>query len=845
MTNLQIAKLYVAVNGTAPTAAELATLSASATTAADIMAMVDFTGADNTATLNAAYQAAFGRDADAEGLAYWGAELTAGNVTGATLMEKLLVGADVYVSAGDATIAALNTADKGITANKATVALEIATAGLTATEAATALALVTATDTAAASASVAAVVDAAAAAAQAEADAAAAVGATVVFTAAIDALTGTTGDDIFVGDVQLTSSAADQIAGSAGTDTVKLYTTGAITYPVMSSIESLYIKGANAEADVTALTDVTALELDTFNGLASGTESITLLSTQALTLSNSANAASDDFDVASTAVATHNVTFSKVGNDDTTTANADAIATMDFESASVTSVNLVSTGAATNVVTLENAAALLTTVNLTGDQKIVLDTSAMQATLTTIDASEATGAVILNMGTSVKNTTVTTGSGDDSVTDTSAVNTTVSLGAGNDTFITAAASNTLTVNDSVDGGEGIDTLSVDDAFTADYDDATPADVAVLASFTNFEKLQLNSTLAANFDISKLGFNYLKLADANAVTISGFASNDTIEFGTDFNGAQTGSVTVSMTGATNAGTSSDTLNLVLSADLDHTNGGAAAADNNTIKVDIAGINIINVDANDSNNIDAATTKVDGYTIDLDSTVGAADASLTSIAITGSSAVTYTSTATNDALETVNGSTSTGNLTINLTAFNGTQGNLITTGAGDDVITVANSVTNADIITTGAGADNVVFTAGDSTVAAMDSITDYDATATGDTITTVSALVDVTLATTDVKAAVTGATEITATLLNGFITLSGADVADVDTIAEFASAANIAIGANAEAVAFAFDGDTYVVENTGAGAIDNIVKLTGLTDISVLADTTNVDDAIFIA
>lgn len=90
MTNTQIAKLYLAANaGTTATALDAAILDGSALTAVNALSQTDF--------LNAAYQAAFGRNADAEGLAYWGNRLDNG-LTTTELVDSLVAGAASYVA---------------------------------------------------------------------------------------------------------------------------------------------------------------------------------------------------------------------------------------------------------------------------------------------------------------------------------------------------------------------------------------------------------------------------------------------------------------------------------------------------------------------------------------------------------------------------------------------------------------------------------------------------------------------------------------------------------------------------------------------------------------------------
>ena len=105
----------------------------------------------------------------------------------------------------------------------------------------------------------------------------------------------------------------------------------------------------------------------------------------------------------------------------------------------------------------------LTTLNITGDGNLNI-ASAGTATLTTIDASTATGDLDIDglAGAYKASTavTITTGEGDDSVAG-SAFSDTLSLGDGDDTLAAGDGNDTVTAgdgNDSIDGGNGADSI---------------------------------------------------------------------------------------------------------------------------------------------------------------------------------------------------------------------------------------------------------------------------------------------------------------------------------------------------------------------------------------------------
>jgi len=218
-------------------------------------------------------------------------------------------------------------------------------------------------------------------------------------------------------------------------------------------------------------------------------------------------------------------------------------------------------------------------------------------------------------------------------------------------------------------------------------------------------------------------------------------------------------------------------------------------------------------------------------------GAAETSIDVSGLTVASAVTFTLNGTNAVTTSVVGSTSAD-----------------TIDAG----------TAAETITGGAGDDSFVFADSDSTEASMASITDYTgAAAAGDndtlTIGTTTVLAD---ATEDVSAVGTIFSTTTGTVnaivTDGMLTLSGlaADVALANTLAEMIDIAEAKIagttvtaGVDVVAVAFEFDGNTYVIEGTETGAATDtyttttVLELAGVTGMTM--DSTAAADTILIA
>ena len=320
---------------------------------------------------------------------------------------------------------------------------------------------------------------------------------------------------------------------------------------------------------------------------------------------------------------------------------------------------------------------------------------------------------------------------------------------------------------------------------------------------------------------------LSVLSPSAVDGGGGANTQTM-----FSSNDTSAVVVGMSGATGANTPSDTLNIRLNADL-------ANHSRSQTTVDVAGINIINVNAADRDNTNGATTRDDGYVLDL-----ASDQGVTTINVTGSSLISFTSTASSVGLTTFDASTSTGDLVLNLatgpaqgvsiTGSAGTNtitgtasGDVITGGARADVITGGNG---ADRMAGGAGADTFVFAAGSSGGAPssnnVDSITDFERNL--DVIDHASAITFV--------AGGSGAAGQAIISARGIASFNAADT----TLAQRITAVEAAISATGaptttagEAAIFEFGGDSYVFVSdnaAGVGANDVLVRLTGVTGLT---------------
>lgn len=528
-------------------------------------------------------------------------------------------------------------------------------------------------------------------------------------------------------------------------------------------------------------------------------------------------------------------------------------------------MNVAATG--TNNIGLANAGGALTTVNVSGAGSLAIwGTTA--ATITTFNASAATGNVTADLSASTgANQTVTGGSGNDVLTVDLARNITLDAGAGNDVVTlanpTAAnLSSTVGAADSIKGGDGTDTLSLTAAGFVALAGDTAADRAVISGFEQVRvgAIDADTDVGTGFSaaISAFGVNYLQVngditdsgvATAQTATVSGFTSGATVEFrAANATAATQVALNVGMTGATNAGTPDDLLNLKLNADLiNQATAGAADGESIQIEVGLSGINKLAVSTADRDNTDGATTRDDGYTLTLSN-----DNSLTLLTVTGDRELSFTSTASTAALATVDASGLSGDLILNLATNGLTQGVVVTGGSGANTITgtgFADTITGgarADTITLGAGADTVTGGAGaDTFVVAAANYTAASATAlaaAADTITDFAKASDIiqwgaNLSIVTNGTAVTGTAAINAEGKASF-------TADDDTLVERITAVEAGINAGGAAATgqvayFEFGSDTYVFISQGTdgvGAGDALIKLvgvTGLTDSTITA------------
>lgn len=392
-----------------------------------------------------------------------------------------------------------------------------------------------------------------------------------MLTTGVDNFTGTSGNDTFVADntgATSTFGAADILAGGAGTDSLTIYGTNTTAVAQMSGIENVTVDsmGAGATWNFSTVSGISSLT----NSRAVGASTVTVADGVAVTLSS--NAANNTLQT---------VNFGSTDTSATLTLNkVDASASGVTQSgAAVTTLNIKTTGAASNVGTLTTGATA-TTLNVSGDQNLTITGTAggLAGAAYKIDATNLTGklSVVTADATAAGSATapsvsVIGGSGADTVdirASTASDYTSVSTGAGDDTVKVTNAQITGDATDKLTGGDGTDTLVIDFANTT----ATQA-TDLSSTITGFEKIEvISDNTAAKTATLAMATNKLGISD---ITWSGDAADDFAITGL----AAASTVTIKTSAnAVSAAIGTDTTSDAITFNLDGTTVGTLTATN---------------------------------------------------------------------------------------------------------------------------------------------------------------------------------------------------------------------------------------------------------------------------
>lgn len=517
-------------------------------------------------------------------------------------------------------------------------------------------------------------------------------------TAGTDNVSTTTGNDIINAAAYDSLSAADTITDITSTDndvlTAKYILGGStsnataasatISVGAVKGIETINVGlvDGNTGSDDTVTVDMTnfsgytklinsgsastAVQEDTlkFNNIAAGTT---------LGVTNGDANSRSEFVFVSTATA---------GNSDSATLALNAAKSDKVTIAGIETLTVDGTGTST-LDALTAAAA--TKLVLTGSGKTTItDLGTGSTAVTNIDASAATGGVIVK---GILGATVATITG----------------GSGNDTFGFTAVS-PITTTDTVDGGAGTDTIVFNSSVSGTFSKVTNFEVLDLAAngtTADAESITGITTFKGSSTGGTIGFS--NLASGANVTLTGDTPT-TVTLGAKSTGA-TLNLTLDNTqvSGTQNGVDVTTLTLTNVSTLNLTSSGkgsfAATTDDNTISsINAATINVTGDSALSLTTLGTSTTKVDATA--FTAALIAAGGSTTGVSIAGGTG--------NDSLGGGSGNDTLSGGDGNDTLTGSTGNDSIVGGAGNDIIKAASGqITTNDTIDGGDGTDTIEF------------------------------------------------------------------------------------------------------------------------------------------
>ena len=535
-------------------------------------------------------------------------------------------------------------------------------------------------------------------------------------------MTGTTGADQFSAYINTTTATvgnstltgADSINGGEGIDTLSLVVEGAnaagsFTAAAISGFEKFVIKDVNASGASTY----------DFGSFAGETEVTVDRSTQDVTLSNMA--ADTIVNIKGNAGVTNGAVTAGVAatatsgtlNIDSGTVGTGAVA---YNGAGLATLTINSTGASNSVGAVSTSSAVVTAVNINATTALSMSSLAIGNNATPSDTLTIAGgaANVAAAATTAARAAVVLGTLDSDFTTVNAAGLTVggisatmsatastglTGGAGDDTITTGAGAITGTVN----AGEGTgDRLIL--AASAHMNVTTEG-----AQYTNFEILRLADGQSLDLDMATGStITAIEIVDASAAATSAtdltVAQAAAVTF-VDFNDA----ATIGVKGATTVG-SNDVLNITISDGDTTTSETLIGAATDGADWTIAGVETINIiavddfDADALNNITGLSTLTARGAGDVDIITGAVDMGTNGSVNFGDLTGTVTF---NAAALATNAFAYTGSAGIDTLTDNVVGGNQLTTGAGNDIITLTDKTGGAavTVVTAGAGADAI--------------------------------------------------------------------------------------------------------------------------------------------
>lgn len=610
------------------------------------------------------------------------------------------------------------------------------------------------------------------------------------------------------GNLNLAGAGATQVGVVGSTGFARIDNVGGAALSVSNQNASVNFLGATG----TSL----SLTLDTVGLVA--TKATVTVSSVATTYDMSANNA-------------HVVLGSNSANLNRIAVKATGTNTLDLSAADAARVTQLTVSDTGSVDMSGQALSALTTVTAAnGGIKLVSTNAAQVLNVTTgsgIDTITANGASIKSLDV---------GGGNDIVTlDTGALaaDASVQLGAGNDTLNLEIVP---TAGTTINGGDGIDTLSVNSTVYTIISGFTDSERALISGF---ELLHIRLSVPDNviIDMSRFaGLTELIASDGvqlGTARVTNMVANS--QFTINRPEWSTASGEFRLSYATD--TAADVLNLRLNGFYYENSDAIAVVATNTVQLNAASIETINVVSTGTPSAAATGTAKDG----VNNVLTLNDPALKSLVVTGDQMFTLNTPAGNTQLTSIDASALTatiiigavnqasaqsmnikGSLTVASTLVGGDGDDVIVGGAGDDILTGGKG---ADTLTGGGGADLFTFqaTSGAATSGAVfgqpDVITDFVVGTDRLRFNGVSEIESTQQAA--VQVAVTG------------LAAGSSDSLIASTMAQTST--------TSQGVSFAvFEGNTYVLyETSGAGtgfAPDDVfIKLSGVTTLPTFAGT----------
>ena len=490
----------------------------------------------------------------------------------------------------------------------------------------------------------------------------------------MDTLTGTAGDDVFIGFVGTgaTLGLADSINGGGGVNTLRVFSDNTTTLPTaITNIQNLLINDTAHESRNIATSDlagVSSLTLQSGVTIDGATVTVTLGSGDSVTFDGVQDVAAGD---SAATVADGGISIAQAATltsvaftvKDTGAATANTATTIGLAGTGVATATLTATGTASHI-NLLNAGAALTTVNINGASALTTYTD-LPDTVTTVNGAAATGVLSLDLGgTSVRS---------------------VTGGTGNDIFRLGAdyvGGTSGATRDIIDGGNGTDSVSITTAIAA----AIAANQSNLTSIETIIVSNASGAVDMRYFVGSTGLTLAAGRSAASTTVI-VNSGTTVTLSAD-DGEGVHTLQVAGTGT------SDSVTLVLASGVDFID---ATADDSDV---FTGIETLNIQTQSTI---AGTVNLINSALTMTAT-----ASTETMNISGKTAITFTGQVTADA---INGAGLVGAAAI-LTLTGGTASAAVITGGEAADALLGSSA--ADIISGGGGADTITSSGGTDTV-----------------------------------------------------------------------------------------------------------------------------------